>query len=161
MVTAISLWQASRLSFGSNWIGPMDQHAQLNIEPSIAPQDYTPQKIKPLKQGKQSYIMSHGNNVIGPHMTAITLDPQDPKVGEPQTITVSLRHDAPVTGATVRVISDNNTEPGSPLDLVSGDLVDGTWQTTLSTTDTRDYRYMIYFELLSPTGDWKDSIVLR
>ena len=161
-VTALALWQWQSVFFSSSsQVAQLKNKTALKIEPDAPSPAFSEQKIKPLKPGKQSYVMSHNRDVVGPRITYITLDPHDPQPNEPQTITINVTHTVPVTEATVRVISDNNTEDGKELTLIEGDRVNGVWQTTLKTHDSHLFRYMIYFELLSSNGDWKDSIVLR
>ena len=163
-LTLIAFWQSQKMVIlSSPLVGPFKNKFAISTDNKTEPEPTlsSPLKIKPLKPGEQSYILSHNQDVIGPNMTMVTLDPHDPTIGQTQTITATIKHSSPVTSATVKVISDNDQEAEEKLTLIEGDSMDGIWQATLETTDSRNYQYSIYFELLSSEGDWKDSIVLR
>src|SRR5690349_2113936 len=49
-----------------------------------------------LKQGKETYIYAAGEGTTVPKMGTVTIDPNDPKQKDSQTVTISFDHPRPV-----------------------------------------------------------------
>jgi len=120
----------------------------------------SPRPIKDIGTGEQTFNFSHGSEVLGPKLGQVTLTPIDPKIGETQTITTTLKHDSPITLAKVNIQTDNNTTI-KDLKLVAGTNTNGTWQATIKYKDSYDYNYYIKFNLQSTTGNYEGGLRLR
>jgi hypothetical protein len=93
-----------------------------------------------IRQGKEIYTISSSSHV-GPSIWQATIDPHDPKVGERQTMTVSVRSKLPIESVIVNLKSDNTTTI-YPLTLLSGSPTDGVWQGSWDIADTVLYAYV-------------------
>jgi len=120
----------------------------------------TPRPIKDIPGGKQVYNVSNGDKVIGPKIQQITIDPQTPTKDEMQTITITVKHDSPVTEATLYLQTDNK-ETKLPMHFIKGTKTDGTWETSGQIIDTYNYNYYFRFNLKSATGEYNDGPRLR
>lgn len=116
--------------------------------------------IKEIPDGRQVYNVSHGNNVVGPKIQKIIIDPQTPAPKEKQTVTIVITNDSPLTEATAYIKTDNR-EVGHRLALIEGNLNNGTWSASWRITDTYDHTYSIRFDLKSPTGEYNNGMVFR
>lgn len=118
-----------------------------------------PRKIYPLPAGRQSWRFSQGRLVTGPKIQTATVDPVDAANGTTQTVTITVKHDSPVS-ATVTVRTDT-TAPSYPMKLIAGTLTDGTWEASWKVLDTHNYIYRINFLLQSSTGNWSGGLTFR
>jgi hypothetical protein len=97
----------------------------------------TPTPI-PLPRGPREFGVSGGDN---PSITNLKFSEYNPKVGEQQTITVSiLDGQGQVLGAEIALTTDHKTKV-YPLTLLSGTTKKGDWATTITADDTRNYVY--------------------
>jgi len=128
--------------------------------PEPTPEPTLPPSPKPLPTGKQVYRYSHGDDVVGPKLQVVTIDPFDPKPGQTITITATIKHDSPVTSATAILVTDNQSN-NQPMQLIDGSDTDGTWTTEYTLDDTYLYTYQLNFELASSTGDYQGGMTYR
>jgi len=131
----------------------------LTVAPTVTPIP-TPRYSKPLPAGKQIYKISHGSGVKGPKLQEVTIEPLTPAVGETQTVTATIKHESPVTEASLILESDTQTNT-FPLKLISGTTTDGTWQGSWQMPEAYLYNYFLKFSLKSATGDYNDGLKLR
>lgn len=115
---------------------------------------------KILPGGKQVYRYTHGKDVVGPRLQVVTIDPFDPKLNQIINVTAEIKHDSPVTSATVSLVTDSKTEQ-SKMNLVSGNSTNGTWTAEIKLEDTYLCNYQLNFDLQSSTGNYKGSMVFR
>lgn len=123
----------------------------------VEPEPY----IKDIGTGIKTATFSHGDDVIGPKLQTVILDPIDPEInGDPQNIIATIKHDSDVTSAKVIVYTDEN-EISKALELIKGTLTDGTWEVKIPYTDSYLKTYYIKFFLESETGDFEGGLRLR
>ncbi len=125
--------------------------------PKLLPETYV---SYPLPGGKQEWTFEHGNGVTGPKIQTATVDPLTPKKGEKQTITITVKHDAPVTAATATVVTDGQRNK-LDLKLASGTTKDGTWTGSWTMSDTYNIIYHIDFHLESADSHWDGALTFR
>lgn len=121
---------------------------------------YCPNPNYEIPGGHQEYTWSHGPEVTGPKIQTTAIDPQDPKPGQKQTLTITVKTDSPVTSAQATLLTDT-TEQTVNFKLKNGSSTDGTWELSWSTKDTYKCRYGITFELKSDTGNFKETMHIR
>ncbi len=146
----------------STTVQPTSIITNTKVRPTSIPPTKTPtsRPIKDIPGGKQVYNVSNGPKVVGPKIQQITLDPQIPSPKDTQTVTITVKHDSPVTEATAYVETDN-TVSKYPMKLIQGTTTDGTWQGSWKINDTYNYNYYIRFDLKSATGEYNNGIRLR
>lgn len=113
-----------------------------------------------LPTGSQTYRFSNGESVVGPKIQTLIINPLDPAKSGSQTITLTIKHDSPVTSAVVTIITDNNESP-LILKLTNGTDTDGTWTGNWTVNDTYNKRYGIKFSLKSSTGNYNNVMFIR
>ena len=101
--------------------------------------------------GKQTYsiISSHKS----PEFTKAVIDPEDVKLGEKQTMTVSVKDEK---ATIVSVIAEIETDKGKinhPLFLKNGDASDGVWEGSWIVKDTHDTTYVTIFRAKNKIGE--------
>jgi hypothetical protein len=98
----------------------------------------TPTSI-PLPRGLREFGVSGGDN---PQIGLLKLSEYSPKIGEDQTITISVTDDSggKVTSVAITMMTDNETKTYQ-LKLSSGSAKKGDWSTTIMAEDTRNYTY--------------------
>lgn len=111
--------------------------------------------------GKQEFKFSHGEKVVGPKIQTAIIDPLDPAAGQRQTITLTVKHDSPVTSAAATLLTDNSDNQTVKFRLKSGSNTDGTWEASWQMKDSYKCRYAIKFDLKSSTGDYGDTMHIR
>ncbi len=136
-----------------------DQGGSFGTLPGLKPTP-TPRPVKPLPSGKQEYTFSHGKNVVGPKIGTAVVDPLTPVANGNQTLTVTIKHDSPVTDASVTLVTDTKREQHS-LQLASGTTSEGTWAASWKMTDTYNYTYRIEFRLQSATDIYTGGLTFR
>ena len=114
----------------------------------------------PLPQGKQSFFVSYGNGTTGPKASQVTIDPYDPKIGQPQTFTIAVYDTSPITSVNLALITDNKVASYS-LTRVSGTDTKGNWQVKITTDDTHLYHYSPSFVIKSANGENHADLTLR
>ena len=107
---------------------------------------------KPIGTGKQTGRFSHGNKVTGPKPGKVTIDPIDPKLKQIQTVTVTIKHDSPVTKALLHFHTDHKTVT-KKMKLIDGTPTDGTWQVKHKYDDSYLRNYYLQFELIDEKGE--------
>ena len=118
-----------------------------------------PRKLYPLPTGTVTWAFSHGPDVTGPKIQTATIDPVTPNKGGTQTVTITVKHDSPVT-ATVTEFTDT-THQSFPMKLTAGTPTDGTWTASWKLNDTYNATYHIDFLLQSSTGNWSGALTFR
>ncbi len=113
-----------------------------------------------LPTGTQTYNFGHGKDVTGPKIQTLIINPLDPAKGASQTITLSIKHDSPVTSAVVTIATDNKETPLT-LKLTGGTDKDGTWSGSYTVNDTYDRRYDIKFNIKSASGSYENVMHIR
>ena len=114
----------------------------------------------PLPQGKQSFLVSYGNGTTGPKASRVTIDPYDPKVGQPQIFTIAVSDTSPITSVDLALITDNKVTSYS-LTRVSGTETKGNWEVKITTDDTHLYHYSPSFVIKSANGESHADLTLR
>jgi hypothetical protein len=115
---------------------------------------------KPLPSGRQIYNLSHGENVKGPRMSQVIIDPLDPLAGGTQIVTVKIAHTSPVTDAKATLKTDNMDKTYT-LKRIAGSDTDGTWQASWKMEDSYDYTYYLFFKLTSETDSFEGGLTFR
>ncbi len=152
-----SLFQDTATRIANTFTSPSP--SPLSSPPPTAP--VVPEKIfTPLPTGSQTYKFSHGDQVLGPKISEITIDPLEIKPGEKQTITLLAAHTFPITSVSIEIITDTKTTPHT-LDKIGGTNQDGTWQGTWEFEDTTAKRYGIRLILKSSDHDYDNIMVFR
>jgi hypothetical protein len=114
----------------------------------------------PLPQGRQSFFVSYGNGTTGPKASQVTIDPYDPKIGQPQTYTIAVYDTSPITSVDLALITDNKVASYS-LTRVNGTETKGDWQVKITTDDTHFYHYSPSFVVKSANGENHADLTLR
>lgn len=150
--TAI-LWRNGTLPSLLSTIAPsVSVPGTQNGEP-LEPSGPTPTPtVRPLPQGRQEYIVGEGSNPIGPKITKLVFDPQDPKVGTTFSVHVFAQvRNAPIQSIVVTVQTDNTTQ-NHPLSLTSGTAENGEWSGTWTEEDTHLYTFITTVVATDATG---------
>jgi hypothetical protein len=92
--------------------------------------------------GKQSYNISGGTKDL-PQITNLTLDPQDPKKGQTQTISISANNGTPIKQVIAILHLDDFKDFEYFLDLKEGTNTNGTWTKTISFPYTYNNAYRV------------------
>jgi hypothetical protein len=101
--------------------------------------------------GTQSYTISGGTQGL-PQITNLTLDPQDPKVGKNQTISISANNSSPIKEVIAVLHLDNNKDFEYPLDLNNGTNTNGTWSKTITFPYTYNNAYRVTVKARNEDG---------
>jgi hypothetical protein len=115
---------------------------------------------KPLPSGRQIYNLSHGENVNGPKISQVIIDPLDPSVGGTQIVIIKITHTSPVTKAEATLETDN-MDKTYILDRVAGSDTDGTWQASWKTEDSYNRTYYLFFKLESEEDTYEGGLTFR
>lgn len=131
-------------------------------QPTPTPPPTTPASPLPkpsviLPKGAQTYNFSHGDQVLGPKTSTLTLDPLSPNTGETQTITLKATHTSPITSVSVELITDNQTTPHT-LTQKDGTNQDGTWSGSWKMSDTFQAKYGLRLILKSDDHDYDNTM---
>ncbi len=92
--------------------------------------------------GKQSYSISGGTQGL-PQITNLTLDPQDPKKGQTQVISISANNGTPIKQVIAVLHLDDFKDFEYFLDLKEGTNTNGTWSKTISFPYTYNNAYRV------------------
>lgn len=117
----------------------------------------TPQP-KPIPKGKTDFFVSVGNNVKGPRMGKGTIDPYDPGVGAPQTMTIEVSDTVPVEKVVATLKTDNKTSAEFALAPVPGTK---NWRGSWTVDDTYLYTYQLTIKATSASGTSSVDVLLR
>ena len=115
---------------------------------------------KPIPSGKQVYNLSHGENVKGPKMSQVIIDPLDPSAGITQVVTIKIAHTSPVTSVKATLETDN-TDKTYTFERIAGSNTDGTWQASWIIEDSYDYTYYLSFKLASKVDTFEGGLTFR
>lgn len=132
----------------------MSTPAPLGPSPTPTPTPY------PLPQGRRSFQLNYGKAVVGPKIGTVTVDPFDPKVGEPQSYTANITHSSPIVSAELTLHTDNKIATRS-MTRVSGNDTNGTWEVKFTTDDTHFYKYYAYFIVKSAVDEFRGGLTFR
>lgn len=100
----------------------------------------TPTPIpRPIPTGKKTFSVSSGKKT-GPLLGNGVIDPYDPKLESPQTISISVASNKPVTTAKLTMETDTKSQEVL-MKLASGTTTDGIWEGTWTVDDTYLYTY--------------------
>ncbi len=107
---------------------------EVSLSPSPTPTPY------PIAQGKQIYNVNT-NNKSGPKIGKVTIDPLDTKIGETQTIDVTVKSTNIVSNVMVALRTDKNVLTNHNLALNSDTATDGVWSGAWKSEFIHDYLY--------------------
>lgn len=93
-----------------------------------------------LPTGPQTYTFSHGDQVKGPKISKIIFDPLSIQPGETQTITLFATYHVDITKVSIEMLTDNKVNQ-LELTRISGNNLDGSWQTVWTPEDTINHKY--------------------
>ncbi len=104
----------------------------------------------PLPRGEREFGVSGGDN---PYITNLKFSEYYPKIGEKQTITVSVSDEkgGNVLGVEITLYTDKKTK-AYPLTLISGAQRKGDWSTTITANDTYNYVYKLDIKAKNDRG---------
>lgn len=121
------------------------------------PQKENPSSITTAKRksaaapGKQVYSISQTTH--SPNFTGVVIDPEDVKLGQTQTMTVTINDEkAPIK----EVIAEIETDKGiikNTLNKISGTDQNGVWQGSWIVKDTHDTTYVTTFKAVNKIGE--------
>ncbi len=126
----------------------------VTLTPTPTPTPY------PLPQGKQSFQLNYGKTATGPRLKSVTIDSFDPKIGAPQTYTITASYAQPITSVSLILATDTKTATYS-MERISGSDTDGTWETTITTDDTHFYQYYAKFLIKSTIESFEGGLTFR
>jgi len=115
-------------------------------------------KAVALEDGPRTYKFSHGDQVVGPRISELTMNPLNNKEGENQTLTIKATHPLPITNVTIELITDNKIVKHE-LKLIEGSATDGVWQTNWQSSDTHSGRYGLRLFLESSDNNY-DNVMM-
>ncbi len=113
-----------------------------------------------LPSGSQTYRFSHGEDVVGPKIQTVTIDPLDPQNNATQTISLEIESESSVQSAVI-IVSTDNREKTLNLKLISGDSQKGTYQGSWQVDDTYENKYSFRYILTSETDTFDNTMYLR
>ncbi len=126
----------------------------------VAPRSMTGQKEKvgaaakptpiPLQSGPGKYTITQSKH-DGPTFKMVTMDPLDPKKGQPMTITTSISNSSDISKVTGSLEMDNSTE-NLEFTRISGDAKNGIWAAKIRLEDTILYTYTITLTATASNG---------
>ncbi len=111
---------------------------------------------KKLPHGKETFIFSHGELVVGPKPTQLIIDPIDPKYNQKQTLTITIPHNKPIATASATIITDNLSEK-IELQKISSDIYSASW----NMKDNYKYKYIIKLEFSDDTETFTGDLRFR
>lgn len=94
---------------------------------------------RPIPTGKRTFSVSSGKKT-GPLLGNGVIDPYDPKLDNPQIISISIASNKPVTTAKLTIETDTKSKEVL-MKLASGTITDGIWEGTWTVDDTYLYTY--------------------
>lgn len=109
-----------------------------------------------LAQGKQTYRIQQAHH--SPTFTEAIIDPLDVKVGDKQTMTVSITDTYSITSVKAFVETDTGTKTYD-LELKSGTDTNGTWENSWTVYDTHSAKYKTTFTAIDSNNE-SSSITL-
>lgn len=101
----------------------------------------TPSPI-PILGGTQAYTLTGGTTGL-PQITNVTLDPQDPQVGQTQTVSVSANNGTPIKEVVIVLRLDDEHDFEYKLDLAEGTNTHGTWKKSYSFPYSYNFTYRV------------------
>lgn len=130
------------------------------LKPTPVPLPAPTPAPRPLPSGKQIYNLSHGENVVGPKISQVIVDPLDPSVGGTQIVTIKITHTSPVIEAKATLETDNMSKTYT-FERIGGVDTDGTWQASWKMEDSYDQNYYLSFKLTSETDTYEGGLTFR
>lgn len=119
-----------------------------SVSPTATPIP-TPTPIE-LPRGPREFGAS--SKGVNPQFRDLKFSEYNPKIGEEQTISVSLLDtESDVSEVNLTLITDNKTKT-YPMKLIEGTNKKGTWSVTIKTEDTHDYKYRLRIESRNDKG---------
>jgi hypothetical protein len=131
------------------------QHEKPTESPTTA---FTPVIILP--PGRQVYEFSNGQDVKGPKIKEVIIDPLDAKVGETQSLSIQANYPTAITSVSIELITDSQKQAYT-LRKSSGKNTDGIWKTEWVLNDTTDHRYGLRLILSSATDTYDNTMWFR
>jgi hypothetical protein len=115
---------------------------------------------RPIPHGPMNFTSSQSDTTV-PQLREGHIDPYDPARGTTQTVTITVKHTAPVTNVTAVLKTDHTKTPSIPFTLISGTATDGTWKGSWQVTDSYLYTYILELRATSGTKTGTVGITLR
>jgi hypothetical protein len=115
---------------------------------------------RPIPHGPMDFTSSQSDTTV-PQLREGHIDPYDPARGSTQTVTITVKHSAPVTQVTAVLKTDHTKTPSIPFTLISGTATDGTWKGSWQVTDSYLYTYILELRATSGTKTGTVGITLR
>ena len=122
--------------------------------PSPTPTPY------PIAQGKQIYNVNN-NAKSGPRIGKVTIDPLDARMGQTQTIDVTVKSTGTVTGIMVALRTDKNVLTNHKLALASGTSIDGVWSGSWKMETIHDYLYQVIITATDTETSNSTTVTIR
>jgi len=110
-----------------------------------------PTPVLVLPKGKQTYFVRGGDKEIS-RISSITIDPLDITKNSEQTMTIKMTSKEDISDFKATLVSDNTKQTFS-LNLISGDLKNGTWEAKYKVTDNTDKKYGFDFKIITINGN--------
>jgi len=102
-------------------------------------------------QGKQTYSITQAHH--SPNFIEAVIDPEDVRIGQKQTMTVTLSDEkAPITEVVAEIQTDNGIIK-NPLIRISGSDQKGVWEGSWIVKDTHDTTYVTTFKAVNKIGE--------
>lgn len=106
---------------------------------------------RPIPHGKKGFTVSQSDKTV-PQFSKGSVDPYDPIKDSAQIVTISVKHEKPITKVTAMLKTDNTVLGSVPLDLISGTNTNGEWQGSIQITDSYLYTYILVLQAESQEG---------
>ncbi len=138
----------------------------LNTGPSISVPTTFPSRTpiptqppRPIPHGLKGFTISSSNK-NGPKLSRGSLNPYDPKIGEAQTISITVSDNQPIQKIEVTMKTDNGINK-IPMHLISGNTLSGVWEGVWNMQDSYLYNYHAVIVAESANGLTNVDITLR
>lgn len=115
---------------------------------------------RPIPHGKTPFSVGQADKTV-PQFGKGSIDPYDPVRGGTLTVTVKVKHNAPVSGVSAIMKTDRTVSISHPLKLISGTNIDGEWQGAWRVGDSYLYRYALVLKAVSSNKSALVEITLR
>lgn len=133
---------------------PQQGSGSIGGKPSQAPTPTptpTPIQLHPDNGTQGTYMVSQGQNHVGPNITKVIFDPLNAQKGQSLVIWAHTENTSPVTAVTGSLQTDHGTVPLT-FTMTGGTTVAGDWQAKISLTDTVWYTYILTVHATGQNG---------
>lgn len=146
-------WIPAAIGVAALLIGLIIYFVFPNLRKNLGPQNiWTPSETPPpFLGGNQSYEINGGDKKY-PTITNLTLSPQDAKMGQKQTASVTVTNTTPVKEVIVILHLDNNKDFEYRLKLSEGTTTDGVWSQSYTFPWTYNNNYRVTVKARNEQG---------